>query len=266
MEEENLKLIKPDENFKLKEYLNKIKNNYMKNETKFTKEYRKKLSTAIKDITQYLETRTGFIIKMDTELDPEHGFIYSIKISLDGKFSKYAKWCILSTSKQNIKKELLEKIANFDFHQNIKNGGSTKQIKKRVNSSARKINCCCCNETKPIIAGFHRNLFSPLLKESRNGYSLICFDCLYKRAVEVERQKDIFTAIILICGILDRPFIYSLANEINKITGESPVSRYGEYFRRLNLVPKKKKGKTFADSDFSEFIKINTDDKKESGT
>lgn len=218
----------------------------MKQIDKFTPEYKKALQANKKDIQKYLENKTGYKILIGIECDKTQGYLYSCKISLDNEFSKFAKWVLHSTGKQNIKKELLENIAHFDF-QNMKIGGTTKNITKRVKSSALKIECCGCGE-EVNVNEIHRNMSSPLFK-SRSGYCYMCFNCSNTRAAEILRDKDANTALVFLCGIYDRPYVKSLADEVIAMC-LSPVETFGQYFRRLNLVHSVKgRGSTFSNSD-----------------
>ena len=217
----------------------------MKQSIKFTKDYKKKLSKKIPEITKHLELRTGYSIKMKIQLDKELGYLYALQLFLDN-FASYSKYLVKSTTKARIKEEVLEAVSNFDF-KHKKRGGTSKQITKQQKSSALEIECCCCGEDKPV-CNFHRNIVSPLFKQ-RAGYCFSCKDCSVSRAAEILKSKDALTSIIYLCAIYDRPYLKWLADEIISLN-LSPVNTFGKYMSRVNIVSGiRRKGATFALSD-----------------
>jgi hypothetical protein len=217
----------------------------MNKSTRHTPEFKEKLSSDIGELTRYLESKSGFQIRLSVILDQEAGYVYSAKISQDN-FSCYAKWILYCTGKQKIKNELLLNVKHFDFR--YKERVSTpKKATKRVGSSSMHIDCCCCGNGSRIPTEIHSNIHSPLWI-NRGGCVLMCHTCATQQFSKILRERDVFYAFWWICAAYDRRFNIDLIRKIKDLP-LSPYELCQTYFRRLNLSKRKSDGYLFVDSD-----------------
>ena len=216
---------------------------------RFTPEYKNRLQVKKKTLKleKFIKTKTGYDSKITIQLDKAIGYVYSVRLSLDN-FESYSTWIITSTTKNAILSEILANVSHFDF-KNVKRGGTTKQITKRINSTILKIECMYCFEEKSV-KHFHRNMKSSVInKNERRGYSFMCRDCSNLVAAQILKNKNEKTALLYLCVHYDRPYIKNVIDIVCDMK-LSPVEKFGEYFRRINVYyPTMIKGNTFSLSD-----------------
>ena len=191
-------------------------------------DYRKRLKADIQGLTEHLQQRTGYYIRLDIIKNETGCYCYSARVSLDPLFTASKKFVLTSTGKAAIKVELLDKLLNFQ-QKNTSRGNY--KPPKTVQASVHHLECCACNNYM-MPNNFHRNIYSSLFK-ARCGYVPYCKSCTNKVYAEIYQAQGVYNAVRFLCGLYDRIYQKDLVDVLIPIV-KSPVDMAGRYFQRTN--------------------------------